>query len=288
MSKAKVSRPASTFKRRLWILVNPRKRNKILAYAGIALIVLNITALMLDTVEELAAWHFAFDAVEQVSLVLFTGGYLACVYSCTASRRYRTGIRGRLRYMRTPAAIIDLLSIAPALSPQGADPNSMILKVFRINRVFRLLKLARYSDSIALLEKAFRQSLGLVFASTTIALGLLVIMAALLYEVEHEAQPQVFRSIPASFWCAWVTMTTIAYGDMVPITALGKLVTMVFGLLSLSLVTVAPVSFAASLVSLLTERRIQKKRVSLPPLEWIGECPHCGKLLFHTLPQRWR
>jgi len=189
----------------------------------VSLIVLNVTAAILESVDLVGnAFGRAFFWFELVSVAVFSVEYLARVWSAVEHEhgRYAQPILGRLRFMLHPLTLIDLLAILPFYLSMLVTLDLRFLRVFRILRVF---KLTRYSPAIEMLGRVVhneRQALG---ASATIMLVLLLFSSSMLYVVERDAQPVAFADIPTAMWWGIATLTTVGYGDVAPITPLGKL-----------------------------------------------------------------
>lgn len=190
------------------------------------LILLNVAAVILETVKRLQL-HFAaaFWAFEVISVGVFTVEYAARIWACTADPRYRQPLVGRLRYASSFVGVVDLLAILPfyiTLAFPAAALDLRILRVLRLLRFARVLKLARYSDSIGRMKRvigARRGDLGLALAAVGIVL---VLASSAIYYVEADTQPDVFTSIPAAMWWGISALTTVGYGDIAPVTPLGK------------------------------------------------------------------
>jgi voltage-gated potassium channel len=211
------------------------------------LIVINVGSVILESVESLRRpYGLTFWWIEQVATVVFSVEYGLRVWSAPdrSSGQFRRPILGRLLYASRPFALIDLLSILPAvLGVFGADD----LRVLRLLRLMRMLKLSRHSTVFALLYDVVREEARTIGAVLFILLINLTLSASLMYLVEGEVQPQVFSSIPAAMWWAIETLTTVGYGDAVPITPLGKILgglVALFGIGTVALFTgVITVSF---------------------------------------------
>lgn len=202
-----------------------RKASKWFDIALITVIVVNIGAMMLSTVPTIDAhWHSTLTLIEFVSVMLFTLEYGLRVWSSAASPRpevkHLSPWQRRLRYIVSPLAIIDLLAILPFYLSLFITFDLRILRIFR---VFRILKLGRYSRSMQTLVSAIKNEAHSLVAAISVLLVFTVIAATCIYYIEGPAQPNVFTSIPASLWWALVTLTTVGYGDVVPITPLGKI-----------------------------------------------------------------
>ena len=239
-----------TLKRRLYQVLedshpNPWA-NRAVEWPLMALIVANVAAVALETVESFHARHAAaLLAFEIISVAIFTVEYLARLWVCTEHPQIpgESGLRTRLRFVVTPFALIDLLAILPFyLSLLFPLADTRILRVFRL---LRLLKLARYSPAMATLGRVIVDERRALAAALLIMLGLIMIAATLAYHVEREAQPEAFSSIPQAMWWALATLTTVGYGDVVPVTAPGRLIgglVMIFGLAMFAL----PIGIIAS------------------------------------------
>jgi voltage-gated potassium channel len=163
----------------------------------------------------------AFFATELAFALLFLIEYVARVYAAGEDERYR-GLVGRLRYVVTPLAVVDLLAIAPFFLLHGTT-DSFLLRLIRLLRILRLARLGRFSLAMQLLGTAVRSrryELGLSFL---IAGVVLVGSASLMYTLEGDSQPEAFGSIPRALWWSIATLTTVGYGDVYPVTPGGRL-----------------------------------------------------------------
>lgn len=189
----------------------------------IALISLNVLATVLESVPAFGVPHGRFfHGFELLSVAIFSGEYLLRLWSCVESRdpRFRSPVRGRLRYATSWMALIDLLAVLPfylaAIVP-------MDLRFLRVLRVLRIFKLSHYFSALdVLLEVVRKERHAFGAAFLLLAIGSLF-AASGIYLVEHRSQPEAFGSIPAAMWWAVVTLTTVGYGDVTPVTTLGKL-----------------------------------------------------------------
>ncbi len=201
------------------------------------LIVANVFALTMETVKSFNDAYGAYlEAFEAFSLLIFTVEYILRVWSCTAEPKYSHPVKGRLRYVVGPMMLLDLLVILPFYIPRFIPWTELRYgRAMRLLRLVRIVRIGRYSASLRTFTSVFiakKEELGIaVFAE----LILLVVSAALLYFVEHNAQPDVFTSIPAAMWWGMSTLTTVGYGDMVPITVWGRLLAMVISLLGIAM-----------------------------------------------------
>ena len=188
----------------------------------VVLIILNVLAVILESVPDLAAAHgFWFQLFDRVSVIIFTLEYLARVW-VVVEDPHKTpygDFGNRWRYMLTPMAMVDLLAILPFYLAFMIDIDLRFLRVFR---VLRLLKLSRYSPALATVAKVFAAQRRALGAALMIMATLLVFSGSVAYLLEHQAQPDKFGSIPDAIWWAIATLTTVGYGDVTPVTPAGK------------------------------------------------------------------
>lgn len=206
--------------------------------ALIALVVANVCSVVLETVPELHRdAHFIFFTIEVLAIGVFTLEYVLRVWSAPDHTPYADmhPWRARFNFVLTASAVIDLILIAPFYLGFFVPADLRILILFRLLRFF---KLARYSPGLRSLFAAIEAERKALLASAIVLFGLVLLSATAMHLVEHEAQPERFGSIPQSMWWAVVTLTTVGYGDAVPITLLGRVIagfTMLMGLMMLAL-----------------------------------------------------
>lgn len=199
----------------------------------IALVVANIIAFLLSTVPEISAGHGdTLERFEIFSVLVFTFEYVARIWAAAEFpfSRGETSWQTRFKYAMRPLQLIDLIVILPFYL---SFLFAIDLRVLRILRLFRLLKLARYSPAMQSLVVVVSNERRALFGALLLMICLLLFASTGIYFVEHKAQPEVFGSVPAAMWWAVATLTTVGYGDVTPITPLGKIfggLVMIFGL----------------------------------------------------------
>lgn len=254
------------------------RMGRIIAITLILLIGLNVIAAVLET----DAGYFRmygrmFDAFAAVSVLIFTAEYFLRVWCCTENQRFREPVTGRLRYMATPVAIIDLLVILPFLLFPFILLYPVLIPLVRFSRIFWILKASHYSRSMKTFARVFRAKIGLIVMAFFSMMILLVIGSAMIFLAEHDAQPQKFSSVLASMWWGIETMATIGYGDIVPITPLGKIIAGIVALLGVGLFAIPAGIFASGFVEEVNKRKNEETPKST-------FCPHCGKKI-HDPPE---
>jgi voltage-gated potassium channel len=223
------------------------------------LILVNVTAVILETVESIRdRYGLTFSIIEHAATAIFSVEYLLRLWTVVDLQggQFAHPIWGRLRYMRSFFALIDLAAVLPALLGfLGAGD----LRVLRLLRLLRMLKLTRHSTVFNLLWAVFREEARSIGALVFILSLTLTISGALAYMIEAEEQPAVFNSIPAAMWWAIETLTTVGYGDMVPATVLGK---MLGGMVSIVGIGTLALFSGVITVGFLDQLRIRREQVS--------------------------
>lgn len=250
----------------------------------VSLIILNTVAVVVETVDAVQArWGVWLRAFELFSVTVFIAEYALRVWSITADPRYEHPVEGRLRWMASPFAIIDVIAILPAFI--GVD-----LRFVRVLRVMRVLKLGRYAESVQILGNVMRRSRADLLTSLFLVFLALILTSSFVYYAEKDAQPVAFDSIPRAMWWSVITLTTVGYGDVVPVTALGRVLggmTALLGVASIAL----PIGILSS--AFVQEIENRRKRNVMSPVALAaavnGEiearhkrqrtCPHCGEKL---------
>ena len=234
----------------------------------ILLIISNTVAVLLESINDVyLSYQLYFDAFELFSIFVFTVEYLLRFWAVAEKNPFNSAWQNRWLWVRSGGAIIDLLSILPAYINFFVHID---LRFLRILRLFRLLKLTRYFVSLQILLRVIEREKGSFQAVIFILLIMIVMAAAGVYVVENKAQPEVFSSIPASMWWAVVTLTTVGYGDVTPITPLGRFLGALITILGVGLAALPAGILANGLASELELRR-QKLELKFRELLQVAE-----------------
>lgn len=242
----------------------------------IALIVATVLAFMLETVpsiqERFGVWLFRF---EMLAVFAFTVEYVGRVWSAVEEPRFAHPLKGRLRWMVTPLGVVDLLAILPFFLATVLPHGLIVLRLLRLFRVVRLAKIARYSRSLQMMVRVVRRKRReLVMAFFSV--GILLVLAAWgMWMIEHPVQPDAFPSVPETLWWAVITITTVGYGDVVPITMGGRLLAGVVALLGVGFIALPAGLLAAGFVE-----ELEGLPAGSPHVEGARvTCPRCGETL---------
>ncbi len=187
------------------------------------LIVVNVVAVVLESVESISVrYNGAYWAIENTATAVFVVEYVLRAWTAVdrVSGAFRHPFWGRIKYLHGFFALVDLVAVLPAvLGLLGLTD----LRVLRLLRLLRMLKLTRHSTIFGLIGAVFRDEANSIGAVVFILCLILTLSGSLMFMIEGEAQPEVFNSIPAAMWWAVETATTVGYGDMVPVTVLGRI-----------------------------------------------------------------
>ncbi len=243
------------------------KPSRVFDIVLISLIFLNVVVIILETVERFHAQFSTFFKIFEIfSVIIFTIEYVLRVWSTTKNPKYRKPIIGRARYILSPIALIDLFAILPFYLPMFLPFDLRFIRAVRLIRLFRLFKMGRYSDSLKLLGRVLKAKKEELYIAVFAIFIILTLSSSLLYYVENEAQPGAFSSIPSAMWWGVATLTTVGYGDIYPITSLGKIFGSIISLLGIGLFALPAGILSAGFVEEIRKSKKSNK-----------ECPHCGK-----------
>ncbi|MFY9816957.1 MAG: cyclic nucleotide-gated ion channel [Pseudolabrys sp.] len=190
----------------------------------VILILINLIAVTLESIPQYEErYGTAFALIEFFSLVVFTIEYALRLWSAVehGPHQHLSATQARLKYVLSPAGIIDLIAVLPFWFAMVLPGDLRVVLVFRMVRFF---KFARYSPAMRSLLDVLYNERRALFGCLVIALGTALVAASLMHLAEANVQPIKLGTIPEAFWWAIVTIGTIGYGDVVPVTALGKLI----------------------------------------------------------------
>jgi voltage-gated potassium channel len=239
------------------------KASSIFDYCIIILIVLNIAAVVAASFNDFSVRNrLLLERFELVSVVIFSIEYVLRLW--TAIYKYNKSKHPYIKQIFSFLAVIDLLAILPFYLPLFFRIDFRFLRMLRLFRILRILKLNRYNNAIELMRRVFKNEKEKIVTTLFLCVMLLLISASLMYYVENATQPEQFLNIIATIWWAVATLTTVGYGDVYPVTVLGKILSGIIAILGIGLVAL-PTGIISS--GFIGEINDSKKKI----------CPHCGK-----------
>lgn len=240
----------------------------------LTLIILNVIAIILQSFHDLNrdyAELFRYFEVISVSIFSFELG----LRIFTSDICYPGVSKGKalIRYLLSPIAIVDIIAILPFYLPMIIAMDLRFLRILKLSRLLRVFKLNRYMDSMGVLSRVLRREKEQLLITVFMTFLLMLIASSMMYYLENKAQPEAFPNIIASFWWAIATLTTVGYGDVYPVTGLGRILSGIIALLGIGLVAL-PTGIISS--GFLAELEDQKKKDQAPKERIHIICPSCG------------
>jgi voltage-gated potassium channel len=242
----------------------------LIPYFILLLIILNVLAVMFESIQSVRLkYKNLFHWFEIFSVVVFTIEYLLRVWVAEHSHPKSTKLKSKFKFIFSFYGLVDLFAILPFYLPVLIPFDLRFIRIIRLLRLFRILKIARYSKSLKMIGKVLKQKKEALILTLFVCFLLLLIASSLMYYIEHEAQPEEFPDIFSSFWWAIATLTTIGYGDVYPVTALGKFLSGIIALLGIGLIALPTGIIGAGFIEALEEEKKKKDEKAF--------CPYCGK-----------
>lgn len=220
------------------------------------LIIANVLAMILESHENIhIKYSEYFKIFETVSILIFSLEYLFRIYEGFKEK----GLKGVSKYVFSGFGLIDLISILPFYFNQFINVDGRFLRILRLFRLTRIFKLGRDSKSL----KLFIRALSAVRAELkfTLFLSILTILfsASAIYYLEHEAQPEKFSSITESIWWSTISLATVGYGDVYPVTVGGKIFASIISLVGIGIVAIPTGVISASFVEEIIKESDRKR-----------------------------
>lgn len=245
--------------------------NRTFDYFIMSLIILNIVAIILETVKSIATGYYVyFRVIEYFSVAVFTIEYILRFWVCNLTEKYSKPIIGRIKFVLSPFALIDLFAVLPFYLPMLIHLDLRFIRAVRLLRLLRILKIGRYSESVHTLGNVFKRKKEELAITVFIVFILLIIVSSLMYYIENAAQPNQFSSIPAAMWWGICTLTTIGYGDIYPVTMFGKLLGALVAVFGIGMFALPAGILGSGFVE-----EMQNKRKKIV-------CPYCKKEFEHN------
>ena len=248
------------------------------------LIFISVASVFLMTFQGLPRWMFrSLRTTEETTILVFSAEYMLRIWTADLLYPEMPHWRARLKFVRSPMAVIDLLAILPFYLPMVLSINLVGIRAIRLVRLLRIFKLNRYSDAFGSIAEVFRSKIREILVSLFVVFILLIIASLLIFYAEHDSQPEQFANAFSGLWWAVATLTTVGYGDIYPITPAGRILGAVIALLGIGMAAVPTGILSAGFVELLNRNKTEESSggkngaedEKTPPTY----CPHCGKKL---------
>lgn len=251
--------------------------NMVFDYFIMALILLNLFAIIAESFSGLSAGFVRFlKLFEIVSVIVFTIEYLLRLYVSSLTHPANNKLNSALKFIFSGYGLIDLFAILPFYLPFIIKADLRILRVLRLARFVRIFKLTRYNKSINLILDVVREKRAELGITIFIAFLTIVVASVMMYYVEGDVQPDDFPNILASFWWAIATLTTVGYGDVVPITVAGKFISGIIAVLGIGLVALPTGMISAGFMERIKSDASNDEENKNNQDSHSVKCPHSG------------
>lgn len=256
--------------------------NKQVNAAIMTLIILSVIAIILASYAPLRErFGTAFTVFELLTIIIFSAEYALRIWIADLKYPKLTTSKARLKFIGSPMGLVDLVAILPFYLPFVVAFDLRFIRLLRILRLLRVLKLKRHSRALKIIVRIFSEKRSELSITLFVTFILLLISSSVMYNLENEAQPDKFPDIISTFWWAIATLTTVGYGDVFPITPLGKFFGGIIALLGIGMVALPTgIISAAFIEGLENEKKKKKKKRNIPEnMEGFKYCPCCGQAL---------
>ena len=202
-------------------------------------VILNLTVSVMQTFRNLKSrWGAAFRTIEFLTVAFFAVDFMLRLWTADYLYRNEERPRAMLRYIFSFSGIIDILSFLPYYLPVMFPDGAVAFRMIRVIRIFRLFRINKYYDSLNVITEVMRSKRQALVSSVFIILVLMLASSLCMYSLEHEAQPEVFQNAFSGIWWAASTLLTVGYGDIYPVTTMGKFLGIVISFLGVGMVAI--------------------------------------------------
>lgn len=248
-----------TFRQKIFALVSPSefggKLHLFFDNLIMVWVVISVLAVILESVELIySEFSHGFVVLDAVAVAIFSAEYVMRFYSCVEDEKFKHWVGGRYKFAMTRVALIDLIAVLPFFL-EAVMHHLVDLRFLRIVRLARLLKLTRYTGATETLLAALKREWPVIAASSFIMMLLVVLAASLGYLFEHDAQPDKFENIPQAIYWSVVTLASVGYGDISPVTPAGRFMTIVLALVGIGIFAVPAAVLSSAFNAQLRDER---------------------------------
>lgn len=236
----------------------------------ISLIIINVALVIADTFSVSEMAKSIFYIIEVVSVCVFTIEYILRLWTADLFFSDVSATKSRFKFIFSFMALIDLFAILPFYIPFIIPIDLRVLRTLRIVRLLRLFKVNRYTTALSTIGDVFKKKASQLFSSMFVVSLLMIITSVLMYNVEGTAQPDKFQNAFSGLWWAVATLTTVGYGDIYPITTVGKILSAIIALLGIGLVAVPTGIISAGFMEHISKNKHEQTNQQ-------HYCPYCGK-----------
>jgi len=241
------------------------------------LVFLNFLMVVIETFDVLTdTWHTFFHAFEVFTVVIFTIEFLVRLWTADLLYPKLGGGKARVKYLFSFMAIVDLVAIIPFYLGALVPINMVMVRSLRVLRMLRILKVTRYSSALTMVGKILKLRSKHLMSSILMIFLMMMIIAVIMYHVENEAQPDAFNNAFDSLWWAIATITTVGFGDVAPITTIGRIMGGLIALLGVGLVAIPTGILTDGFIREMTKEERRERALLRKQKPETVTCPKCG------------
>lgn len=241
------------------------KKNLAFDYFIFTLIILNVASLVLESVDAIYSQYGEILINFNVfCVIVFSIEYILRLYVSDLSHPSNNRLKSVIKFIISPFGIIDLLAIIPFYLPMIIKIDLRFVRIIRLLRIVRIFKLNRYNNSLKLIGTVIKEKKEELLITGFVTFLTLLLASFLMYAIESDHQPEAFPDILSAFWWAVATLTTVGYGDVYPITSLGRFIAGIIALMGIGIIALPTGIISAGFMN-----KVERKNED-------NNCPHCG------------
>ena len=226
----------------------------------IVLVVLNITYVAVEPTGAHTELQMLASVMSYLSMLFFVIEYACRIIAAPHLYYTVSPAKARAKYLVSFFGVVDFIAIIPFLLPLIVVVDSDVLNIVNVARIFLIFKLIRYSTAFDILREVMRQARQELFLTLSIGAIFITFSGMMMYYIEQKAQPEIFYSAGQGFWWAIVTFTTVGYGDIMPVTGLGKRLAGCISLVGVGMLALSTAIISASLLEIMSKQFHTKKK----------------------------
>lgn len=250
------------YKERIFNIIQIGTKDNLLSrffdYFIVVVIFLNLFATLFSTYKESGPYTAVLDAIELVTSLIFTVEYILRVWTAEYLYPGESRLGARVKFVFSFYGLIDLLTFLPFYLPLFFPAGAVAFRLLRVIRIFRLFKINTQYDAFNVITSVLKEKKNQLISSCVMILILMVASSLCMYSVEHDAQPEAFKNAFSGIWWSASTLLTVGYGDIYPVTTIGKAFAIVISFLGVGMVAIPTGIISAGFVehySLISEGR---------------------------------
>lgn len=258
-----------SLKKRIFDIIQIGNRDDFISRAFdffiVIVIIMNILTVFLETFDELESLYPVFKTIEAVTIAVFCVEYILRIWTADLLYPQKNEISARLKFLRSFDGIVDLLTILPFFFLSGF----IVFRMLRVVRIFHLFRVNAHYDSFHVITTVLIEKKNQIISSVFIIIVLMLASSLGIYSAEHDAQPEIFSNAFSGIWWSVSTLLTVGYGDIYPITVIGKLMAICIAFLGVGVVAIPTGIISAGFVEQYTKN--QHSDVKFPDITEVGE-----------------